>query len=354
MIEHSVRSEIQSQKRKPVAASPFYPGQPVPANLFVGRAQELKRIERALLQVSSGGQRALYLAGDYGIGKSSLTNYLSYLARTSYELLPVHVMLGGANDLESVATRTVEAIIQATSISATLKDKTHFFLGRYLNKQDMFGFTLNLEALRADAPGLTSGFLPFLGNYFDWIRDEYTRGLVLIFDEIDSISEQIAFAHFLKTLVDSNGMNNRPLPLLIVLCGVEERRQTIIQNHNSIDRIFEVINILPLSHNESIEFFNRAFQKAGLEAHPQAVELMAFYGKGLPKVIHVIGESVYWTANSGTITVDIALEGIMAAADEVRRRFVDEQVYKVMRAADYKGFLNKITSTNAFQDPFQT
>jgi len=344
--------EVLSKKRVLQTASPFYPGQPVPANLFVGRAAELKRIERTLLQVSSGRQRALYLAGDYGMGKSSLTNYLSYLARASYDLLPVHVMLGGANDLESVATRTVEAIIQASSVSPTLKDKTQFFLGRYLNKQDMFGFTLNLEALRADAPGLTSGFLPFLGNYFDWIRDEHTRGLVLVFDEIDSISEQAAFAHFLKTLVDSNGVNNRPLPILTVLCGVEERRQALINFHNSIDRIFEVIDIRPLSHEESIEFFNRAFQKAGIEVHPQAVELMAFYGKGLPKVIHIIGESVFWAANGEPVTVDIALEGIMAAADEVRRRFVDEQVYKVMRAADYKGFLSKMTTTNTFQNPF--
>ena len=50
--------------------SPFYPGQPVPRELFVGRLSQINRIvERGLAQVSAGKPNTMYVQGEYGIGK---------------------------------------------------------------------------------------------------------------------------------------------------------------------------------------------------------------------------------------------------------------------------------------------
>jgi hypothetical protein len=334
------------------AASPFFPGQPVPANLFVGRTEELKRFDRALLQVSSGRQRAIYIAGEHGMGKSSLTNYISQQARQKHHLLPLHVMLGGSLTLEDVAIRTVETLLQQAWHS-NLKDKVQLLLGRYFNKQDIFGFTINQDNLQADAAAISRSFLPFLLNFYEFTQDENHRGLVLIFDEIDGVSSNAAFAHFLKSLVDTNGLNNRQLPLLLVLCGVEDRRQEIIDFHKPIERIFEIIDIQPLTHNEALTFFRKAFALTDLQVHEHAYELMAYYSKGIPKVMQIIGESVYWSAKNNSISLDTAMEGIMSAAEEIRRRFVDDQVYKSIRTNDYKNFLMKITASS-YNDPFQS
>ncbi|HLG17619.1 MAG TPA: hypothetical protein VJH03_24460 [Blastocatellia bacterium] len=48
--------------------SPFYPGQPVPVELFVGREAQLDRImTRGVGQVAEGKPVAQYVQGEYGI-----------------------------------------------------------------------------------------------------------------------------------------------------------------------------------------------------------------------------------------------------------------------------------------------
>ena len=58
--------------------SPFDPGHPVPPNLFVGREELIRRVmERHVKRVAAGRTSALFVQGEYGIGKTSMTNYLS-------------------------------------------------------------------------------------------------------------------------------------------------------------------------------------------------------------------------------------------------------------------------------------
>ncbi len=75
--------------------SPFYPGQPVPVDLFVGRKAEIDRISRAAIQVANGKQQAVFITANYGIGKTSLAKYIRILFEEKFGLLGFHVMLGG-------------------------------------------------------------------------------------------------------------------------------------------------------------------------------------------------------------------------------------------------------------------
>ena len=62
-------------------------------------------------------------------------------------------------------------------------------------------------------------------------------------DEINGIAGNPQFAHFLKGLVDTNAMSGKPLPLLLVLCGVEERRRKLIQCYKPVERLFDIISV---------------------------------------------------------------------------------------------------------------
>ncbi len=92
--------------------SPFYPGLPVPVDLFVGRKTEIQRISRAASQVASGKPQAIFIMGEYGIGKTSLAKYASVLAEEKYKLLSYHVMLGGKDSLNEMAASVVQTKIQ--------------------------------------------------------------------------------------------------------------------------------------------------------------------------------------------------------------------------------------------------
>src|SRR3990167_8786253 len=92
--------------------SPFYPGQPVPVELFVGRQKEIEKIARAVRQVELGKPQAIFLSGEYGIGKSSLAGFMRFYAEKENHLFGIHVLLGGATTIEDVAVKTVEAVLK--------------------------------------------------------------------------------------------------------------------------------------------------------------------------------------------------------------------------------------------------
>lgn len=57
--------------------SPFYPGQPVPVELFAGRTMQIERVmSRGVGQVSAGKPVAMFIQGEYGIGKSSIAGFV--------------------------------------------------------------------------------------------------------------------------------------------------------------------------------------------------------------------------------------------------------------------------------------
>ncbi len=68
-------------------------------------------------------------------------------------------------------------------------------------------------------------------------------GVFLVIDEINGIADKDEFAHLIKGLVDLNAMADCPLPLLLMMCGVPDRRRAMIKCYEPVARIFDVIHI---------------------------------------------------------------------------------------------------------------
>jgi len=322
--------------------SPFYPGQPVPVELFVGRVKEIDRIRRAMGQVAAGKPQAVFVTGEYGIGKSSLAGYIRFLGEHEYKLLGIHVLLGGATTLEEVATKTVQEVLKSGAFDPSWTEATRNALAKYIGKQDLFGITVNLEALETDAPTLSRGFLPFLESLFKRVEEKGTQGLLLILDEINGISSNAKFAHFIKSIVDENALARKPLPLLLMLCGVEERRRELIQKHQPVERIFDIAEISPMSEQEVRVFFDKAFRAEQLTVDDTAHYALYKYSSGFPKVMHILGDNAFWIDKDGRIDLDDAIDAAILGAQEVGRKFVDQQVIKALRSEDYRSILAKL------------
>ena len=322
--------------------SPFYPGQPVPIELFIGRQKEIERIERALVQTKQGKMQVLFISGEYGIGKSSLANYSKFIAERNFNLLGIHVFLGNSNTIESVAQKTVETILREQIYNEKVLDKIKNFLSKYIGKQELFGFSINFEALKNDLYDISRGFLPFLKNLYNRVKEDNISGILLIFDEINGIAKNPEFAHFIKTLVDENATSSNILPLTLILCGTEERRKELVERHQPIERIFDIIDIKNMNENEMKEFFIKAFNSVEIKVDEKALKLICDYSSGLPKIMHIIGDNIYWIDQDKFVDFKDAIEGILSAAEEIGRRFVDVQVLKAIHSEDYKSILSKI------------
>lgn len=326
--------------------SPFHPGQPVPPELFVGRREQIEKIlTRGAAQVAAGKPIALFVQGEYGIGKSSIAGYAQRVAEKEFQLLRVYANLGGAQDIEGLATHVLEATVRSGARNATAGEKVRAWLSKYIGKQQLFGLSLNLEALKADVPALTTP-----GQMLGFLRETQVRmgnavrGIFLALDELNGIVNNPQFAHFIKGLVEENAMSADPLPLLLMLCGVEERRRTMIRHHPPVDRIFDIIEIEKMDQEEMEEFFTRSFAEAEMTVAPDAMASLTHYSAGFPKVMHVVGDEAYFADTDGAVDNEDAMRAVIRAADEIGRKFVDQQVYKALRSPDYHSILQKIAS----------
>jgi len=338
--------------------SPFYPGQPVPVELFVGRKAEIERIlTRGVAQVTRGKPVAIFTRGEYGIGKSSIAGFVQSLAeREEYGLHGIYATLGGSHDLNDMAAAILEATLRSGALDPRRVEKLRNLLAKYVGPQQLFGIRVDLTALRQDAPNFSTpfGMLSFLSETRARLKETGVKGIFLVLDEINGMTSDPQFANFIKGLVDSNAMSKEPLPLLLMLCGVEERRREMIQKHQPVERIFDVVEIGAMTEAEMKDFFNRAFESVQMKVEDSAMFYLTHYSAGFPKIMHLIGDAAYWLDKDGLVDEEDAINAVRVAAGEVGSKYVDQQIYSVI-SKDYRSILRKIAGIGwekGFGEPF--
>lgn len=324
--------------------SPFYPSQPVPVELFVGRRAQIEQImQRGVGQVLLGKPQSVFVQGEYGIGKSSIAAMVQRLAEQK-GLHPIYATLGAAHDIDSVAMAILEAVIRSGALHPSRAEALQNWLAKYIGEQQLFTITLRFDRLKQDSPTYSSpgNMVPFLGEVLERLRPTEAKGLFLVLDEINGVAGDPAFAHFIKGLVDVNAMSRQPVPLLLMLCGVEERRHRMIMNHQPVERLFDIVEIDPMTDAEVADLFTQAFNSVGMQADGDAIDMMVTCSAGLPKIAHLIGDAAFWRDRTGRITLDDAAEAILECAEQVGKRYVDQQLYRSLRSEDYHAILRVI------------
>ncbi len=323
--------------------SPFFPGQPVPVDFFVGRLALIQRLmQRGVGQVEAGKPIAIYIQGEYGIGKSSIAGFIQALAERQHHLHGIYAPLGNAETLDHLGAVVLEATLRSGAFDLKREEKIRNWLAKYIGEQSFFGINLHAEALKKDAPTIAFGLLPFLQEVMNRVQDTGVKGIFLVLDEINGITTTPKFSHLIKGLVDTNALSRNPLPLLLMLCGVEERRRDMIRHHQPVERIFDVVEIEPMSADEMEIFFNKTFARAQISVEPEAMAVLTKFSAGFPKIMHLIGDAAFWRDNNGVISKEDALYAVIDAAEEVGKKYVDQQVYKALRSKDYHSILAKI------------
>ena len=116
----------------------------------------------------------------------------------------------------------------------------------------------------------------------------------------------------------------------------------MIQKHQPVDRIFDVIEIESMDVKEMEAFFQRAFDSVSMPVEPSAMSILTQYSAGFPKIMHLVGDAAFWIDRDGIIKQADALTAVFLAAEEVGKKYVDQQVYRALRIPDYKSILAKI------------
>lgn len=324
----------------PKEYSPFTPGQPVPIEFFVGRVSEIKRMQAALEEAMASRLRVGFLVGERGIGKSSLARFVRFLGERDYSALGVHALLGGVNTLEEMVRRVLDRLVK-DSLGRTWQGKIEEFLGKHVRQVDMFGVTLEFGASHADLERMVHDFAPVLRRLVARLKPD-RKGIFLVLDDINGLAESSDFANWLKSLVDEIATSDEPIPLYLLLVGLEERRQSLIARQLSLARVFDIVEIRPWSEEETADFFEKSFSKVNLTIARDARSSLAQFSGGLPVLAHEIGDATFRADEDGKIDLADATKGILAAADVVGRKHLEPRVFQAIRSDRYRSILRKV------------
>lgn len=179
-------------------------------------------------------------------------------------------------------------------------------------------------------------------------------GIFLLLDEINGLAEEVEFANFLKGLSDTLDPHSS---LLFMICGTEEKRQAIIKNHESTNRIFNLYNLLPIEKEAFAEYFTREFESCEIEIKTGQSDyltgLMALCCEGQPRFAQIIGDNVFSVDEDFIIDESDLKKGLVKSIDDIGEKFI-KPLYEEIKSQNYKVLIKKITEitnkegTNSF------
>lgn len=322
--------------------SPFTPGIPAPLELFVGREEQIRRLRRIVATSVEGRIKVAFLYGERGIGKSSLASFVRSLCEREERVLGLHTFLGQVTTLEEMVRRVFDQLIKRT-IDTTTFEKIKALFGKRIQQIGLFGITASFEAPQEDLRRLVNDFAPAMRNLLEKLGDE-RRGILLILDDINGLASSSDFANWLKSLVDEISTSGSPLPLTLLLVGLEDRRHKMIELQPSLARVFDLIEICAWSDEECREFYSSRFSDVGIDIDDDALKMLAHYAGGLPVLAHEIGDAAFSLHENDRIDGGNAIQAVLDAADIVGRKHLAPTVFKTITSKKYRNILNALAA----------
>jgi AAA ATPase domain len=301
-------------KRKHDANSPVAPG------MFSGRINELRALEQALLQTRAGHPKNFMITGERGIGKTSLLNYVSWVAQgriSTFEDEKLNFLVV-STEIESTTSTValVRKIDMGVRRAIDQTDQTEaFFQGvwQFVKRLEAFGVKLRDEATKDDTETLLDEFGYSMASVVSKIVDHQYDGLLLLIDECDSATPSLGLGSFLKLLlerVQRHGAEN----FMVGIAGLPDARSVLSQSHPSSLRLFDETSLGCLTPTDVNWVIDRALKVAN-EVNPSptviadaAREMFVGFSEGYPHFIQQFGYCAFDADTDGNIDLgDVAM-----------------------------------------------
>lgn len=240
----------------------FSPSTPIQEkDFFFGRMSQLEKIIEA---INEKGQHAI-LYGERGVGKTSLANTMN---KSFTNVFPVKVTCDRKDSFKSLWESAFEKIQFSKTTS-----------GIGFNAEKMTEI-VDMEEHIATIQNLKTNHIITLLNSFG---EDFK--LMFIFDEFDNINNEktrASFADLIKSLSDNN------LNTTIILVGIADNIESLIGNHQSLERCLKQVKLPRMGKDECEEIIDNGIKKLGLKIDKSVREKIIEFSSGFPHYVHLL------------------------------------------------------------------
>jgi Cdc6-like AAA superfamily ATPase len=248
-------------------------------SLFAGRDVQVQLIVDVVNQ--RGAHSILF--GERGVGKTSLVSVLpEFLSNPVSELVIPRVNCDTLDTFESVWHKAFEQVELTRSIPRVgFAENT---VDETFKSSDLLGESVSPDSVRRALTLLAERAIP-----------------IFIFDEFDrlSLEPRRAFADTIK------GLSDHGTPATVILVGVADSVDYLIQEHQSVERALVQIRMPRMSPSEITQIIQTGCKTLGMEIEDAALKRIITLAQGLPHYAHLIGlHSVRLALDDHSLTVD--------------------------------------------------
>jgi hypothetical protein len=334
--------------------------------MFAGRLDEIEALEQSLVQTRAGQPKHFMLTGERGIGKTSLLNYLRWLAKGDIKVFDNKFQFLVLDlDIEKGST----PIALARKIERALRHE----LGKSEPARNFLSTTWKVF-LRVEAAGISlregvpqsqeaedvlDELAYSLSNTLERVCESGSdpsifgaryEGVLLCIDEADSASKQLHLGSLLKSLterLEKRGCDR----LMIGLAGLTDLRDVLRESHPSSLRIFDEIQLRRLSSEDSSRVIDMCLEEANEKNSFQttitteARNFLVSVSEGYPHFIQQFGYSAFAEDSDGLIDIDDATNGALGKTSErgalklIGDRYYRDDFYNKIQQDSYRQVL---------------
>jgi Cdc6-like AAA superfamily ATPase len=288
-------STMNERLRKTFDASiVFTPSAPINSQaLFAGRSRQVNQVIDA---VNQAGQHAI-IFGERGVGKTSLANVLSsFLESLGRKVFAPRVNCDSSDTFSSIWKK----LFTRTPLPGALQKP---------------GFTTAGASEFAASDRLQTTYLPD-----DVVRLLHELGsrtvMVVIIDEFDRLTDTNSRRLFADTI---KALSDHAVPATIVLVGVADTVDQLIDEHHSISRALVQIRMPRMSTSELYVIIDNGLARLEMTIGDDAKHHIAVLSQGLPHYTHLLALHASRNTLEGGETL-IRMEDVATAI----KRAVDE------------------------------
>ena len=340
--------------------NPFKPNSPSRPGMFVGRINEIEKLEASLIQTRANQSVSFLLAGERGIGKTSLLNLIKYFAEGDIEVrnqklnfLVVETditkdtsRLGLIKKIELALNRKLSQTEKARKAFSEIWNFVKMFevAGVKYNTNDAQEYELLFEEFSYSIADTLNRITNPKETSFDAKYD----GILILIDEADSANDNLDLGAFVK-LITERLQKEGSERLMFGIAGLPKVKEVLIKSHPSSLRIFEEIELDRLNNEEIKEVISKVLingqELNGFEIKidEKAESLLISFSEGFPHFIHQYGYCAFELSDGKLISeqnVILGAFGKKGALEIIGNKYYKDDYYNKLQVDSYRQVLN--------------